>query len=285
MRNPIKKHFGILGLILFVLSSLMSCVDYFPGHVHDFQQNYDDLRHFNECSCGEIIEMSEHKIEWIVDTDPTYTAPGYKHQECVACEYKTNENTVIERLLHEDIVKESLIKNNSSIYTQKTFGSQDALTLFYKEKKEIINTKFLCINPISIPEEKIYIQCENMVTFIFSYEDEWYNISAEDYEPECYLNPCVTISYDLYSEDLGSCITDINGPLISISFFMRFGRISDNDISPIFEFYRCEENNMNYVIRIFNGSECIGEVFYYTDLEINREWIVDYLIKNITVLE
>ena len=284
MKNSIKKHFSIFLLIIFTLSTLMSCVDYFLGHVHVFEQNYDDLRHFTECSCGEITEMTDHNLEWIVDIDPTYTAPGYKHKECIACGYKTDENTVTERLIHEDIARGALIKNNSTMYTKKSFGSQDALMFFLKENKEKINGKFLCINAISIPEENIHIHREDMVKFMFSYEDEWYNIGAEDYEPEYYLNPCVTIAYDLYSEELGSCITDIYGPLISISFIMKFGKISNEEISPNFEFYKYEEKNMNYVIRIFNESECIGEIFYYTNLEINREWIVDYLTKNITVL-
>ena len=39
-----------------------------------------------------------HDYEWIIDTEPTFTTEGVKHQECTVCHNIRNENTVIDKI-------------------------------------------------------------------------------------------------------------------------------------------------------------------------------------------
>lgn len=284
MKNKIKKSIGVILLLLIIL--LSSCNKESSEHTHDYKLKNDKKLHYQECSCGEKNDSESHNLDWTVDTEPTYSAPGYKHKECTVCGYITDENTVIERLLHEEVITSRIIDNDSSMYTQKSFNNQNELLNFCKDNSEKINSAFLCINASSNIDEGIYVVLEDYsVSYIFSYDDEWYNIFQDNYEPDIYNNPLITVSFDIYSEELGSCITD-DGLYISISFFMRFGRIDNESSTPTFEFFKFNDGKsaMDNLIRVYDGNECVGEIFYYTELDINREWIVNYLKCNMETI-
>ena len=44
--------------------------------------------HWRECDCGFKGELAEHTYQWVVDSEPTPTASGLKHEECTVCGYK-----------------------------------------------------------------------------------------------------------------------------------------------------------------------------------------------------
>ncbi len=50
-----------------------------------------------KCSvCGEEYgKMLDHKYEWVIDKEPTANEEGSKHEECIVCKAKRNENTAI----------------------------------------------------------------------------------------------------------------------------------------------------------------------------------------------
>ena len=54
----------------------------------DVWYNLDVNRHWQECECGDRINIGKHEYEWVIDKEPTATEFGYKHQECVICHYK-----------------------------------------------------------------------------------------------------------------------------------------------------------------------------------------------------
>lgn len=61
--------------------------------------NWDDDDHWQLCDdCDEEFNKGVHKFEWVVDQEPSYTAPGYKHEECKTCGAKRNERTEIAQL-------------------------------------------------------------------------------------------------------------------------------------------------------------------------------------------
>ncbi len=64
----------------------------------------DDEKHFKACaSCSEIIVSEDHAFEWITDKDASCTETGIKHEECVICGFKRNENTEIIKNPHTTI--------------------------------------------------------------------------------------------------------------------------------------------------------------------------------------
>ena len=57
-------------------------------HTHSYgtEWKYDDTNHWNECECGDKVNIAAHSAsEWIVDTAATETADGAKHKECTVC--------------------------------------------------------------------------------------------------------------------------------------------------------------------------------------------------------
>ena len=66
---------------------------------HQFGSKWktDDKSHWKECECGEKAELSDHKFKWIIDKNATILESGLKHEECIVCGYKRNENTVIDK--------------------------------------------------------------------------------------------------------------------------------------------------------------------------------------------
>ena len=149
-----KTIFYVLVLVITVFA-IASCTPDVNGgdHSHDFHQKWDETHHFEECSCGKITDSAEHTFGWVVDTEPTYSAPGYKHKECTTCTYKTDENTIIERLIHTDGFDDRLAID---LPNEKPVVSKEKLIEFYEEERNKINYSFLCIDVSSEPENGIY---------------------------------------------------------------------------------------------------------------------------------
>lgn len=104
MKKTIIKTIFFAMLLVIAVFSIASCTtDENSGdHVHSFIEKVDDSGRFMECACGEIKNKIKHNFEWIIDSEPTYTDVGIKHQECSACGYKTNENTAIHTLMEKN---------------------------------------------------------------------------------------------------------------------------------------------------------------------------------------
>ena len=78
---------------------------------HNYELKYNDEMHYKKCSCGSIIEEENHTYEWIIDINSTDLEDGYMHEQCINCNSKKNENTIIEKKCTLEQVKdEELIK-------------------------------------------------------------------------------------------------------------------------------------------------------------------------------
>ena len=76
------------------------------GHRYSNSWMTDDTVHWHECECGLKADEAIHEFEWIIDKPATETESGIKHEECLTCHVKRNENTNIDKLMHiSDLVK------------------------------------------------------------------------------------------------------------------------------------------------------------------------------------
>lgn len=84
------------------------------GHI-DYKKEWksNDESHWYECSCGEKVSINTHEFEWIIDKPATEDETGLKHEKCKVCEYKRNENTVIDKLSHTHSMKKTEAKASS----------------------------------------------------------------------------------------------------------------------------------------------------------------------------
>lgn len=276
-KTIIKTVFSVPVLVITVFA-IASCTPDENGgdHVHNFQQKWDETHHFEECSCGEIIDRTEHTFEWVVDTEPTYSTPGYKHNECQVCGYKTEENTVIERLLHDEVVGDGIV--DPTMGTFELFLSASDAKAFYTSNKNDIASNFICINSDFSSISDISIEYLKQVKYCFDYTN---SDGKKDY---CTL----TTNIGIYSEELGTD-TDVSYdvPYHSITFKLISYNYSEEINDLRFEFYEYsnESNIWNYIIEVYNGNDLIGHIYYYTGLEINREWISNFLLENLIILQ
>ena len=74
-----------------------------PVHTHDVHDKawkYDDTNHWQECSCGEKLNVANHAYgEWRVTKPATETEEGSKARDCTVCDYVQTET--IPMLEHE----------------------------------------------------------------------------------------------------------------------------------------------------------------------------------------
>ena len=74
-----------------------------PVHTHDVHDKawkYDDTNHWQECSCGEKLNVANHAYgEWSVTKPATETEEGSKARDCTVCDYVQTET--IPMLKHE----------------------------------------------------------------------------------------------------------------------------------------------------------------------------------------
>ena len=99
-----------------------------------------------------------------------------------------------------------------------------------------------------------------------------------------YINPYLTISFALYSEALGTDTGDDDVLYHSISFLIN---IRPNDLKDKISYKLCKysnsENMYNNVVLIYSGDYVIGEAYYYTKLDVTKNWITEFLNENLLV--
>jgi hypothetical protein len=70
------------------------------GHIVDGGSNgkwsHDGKYHWHVCSgdCGELFDMAEHDLKWVITVNAGHNTTGLKHQECKVCGY-VGEDVVI----------------------------------------------------------------------------------------------------------------------------------------------------------------------------------------------
>ena len=99
---------------------------YSGGHVHTYTWNWDDSKHWKECSCSSKIDEGAHSFEKVI-VPATDTTAGYSLDRCTVCGYETNKQTIAisVKITHGDKAK-WLYGSNTGL----TFRSNGELDYF-----------------------------------------------------------------------------------------------------------------------------------------------------------
>ena len=63
-----------------------------PPHEHSYTQKHDAAQHWQECSCGERLNVATHTYgDWKVTKEATETEEGSRERGCAVCEYVQTE--------------------------------------------------------------------------------------------------------------------------------------------------------------------------------------------------
>lgn len=101
-----KKLFYILPLLLlFVLTGCNQTNLKFDNH--EFELKYNQEEHYEECSCGDIKNITAHTLdEGTIRLEPTCTEKGIKEYKCNSCDFIKYED--IEPLGHIEIIDKAI---------------------------------------------------------------------------------------------------------------------------------------------------------------------------------
>ena len=250
-------------------------------HVHEFKSEFDETSHFSKCECGEITDRISHTLDWVIDQEPTYTAPGYKHQEC-DCGFISSNKITIDKIV---------ASIDPSLGTYINFNTQADVIHFFEENKSKLNGSFLCFDASSDFENGL-INLDNLLyksIYTFDYE----LIDSEEH----YINSRIIVAFGLYAEEFEGELSkdDVNndihfgGAAATLTFYMEFYEFEEKDAGYEFEFkkYNNPNSSMKYVINIYYDSKCIGNVYYYYNEEkytISQDWIINYIESNLLMI-
>lgn len=187
------------------------------------------------------------------------------------------ENTVADRLIHSENITEGIV--DPSLFTYKSFANLTDLNVFCDQHSKMLEGTFLCLDLSYAKEDKIHVQTGlSSDIYAFDYKEEKNNK---------YYDSKLTTHYSFYSEELGTD-TDIYMDVPYHSMTLDFISLPQNSIEEDlqYEFYRYSDEKViwNHLIKIYSGENCIAYVYYYTGLDISREWVVSFLNEYITLV-
>ena len=91
------------------------------GHehsIHDEAWKYDDTQHWQECSCGEKLNVANHTYgDWKVTKEATETEAGSRERGCAVCEYVQVE--IIPEIGHEHGIHDETWKYDKTQHWQE----------------------------------------------------------------------------------------------------------------------------------------------------------------------
>ena len=86
--------------------------------IHDKAWKYDDTNHWQECSCGEKLNVANHAYgEWRVTKPATETEEGSKARDCTVCDYVQVE--IIPEIGHEHGIHDETWKYDKTQHWQE----------------------------------------------------------------------------------------------------------------------------------------------------------------------
>ncbi len=92
-----------------------------PVHTHDVHDEawkYDETEHWQECSCGEKLNVANHTYgDWKVTKEATETEAGSRERDCTVCEYVQVE--IIPEIGHEHGIHDETWKYDKTQHWQE----------------------------------------------------------------------------------------------------------------------------------------------------------------------
>ena len=194
---------------------------------------------------------------------------NYQHnvcEECGKCIAEDCNGTENEKCQGHLVITDAIPVPITSI----TFNGGSELEEFIKNYENF--NKWVYMNEIIKNNEVINVYNKS---YSFNYDEE---------KDGKYINPYLTISFALYSEALGTDTGDDDVLYHSISFLIN---IRPNDLKDNISYKLCKysnsENMYNNVVLIYSGDNVIGEAYYYTKLDVTKNWITEFLNENLLV--
>lgn len=88
INNITSGAYILTDMLLDESESVIYPMGYPPQHSHSYESVFDDDNHWEECICGDKINVGAHTFEWVVDREATSEKTGLKHEECSVCGYE-----------------------------------------------------------------------------------------------------------------------------------------------------------------------------------------------------
>ena len=101
----------------------------------------------------EVIAKKDHSYVWVVDKDATCTQEGIKHEECLNCKAKNNENTTINKKEHVEVIDDELLatcehtglsKGSHCLICNEVIKKQEEIAKKEHQLKEVIDKDSTC---------------------------------------------------------------------------------------------------------------------------------------------
>lgn len=154
----------------------------------------------------------------------------------------------------------------------KSFESISDMRGFYSANKHKINGGFLCLD----------LEGENQLHIYGYNQNPIHTFTCTSVENNEYIDPYFVSEYRIYAEELGTD-TDIEQDLPYHSITVCFiSSVYTNPFGSLkYEFKSVNKGMWNNVVKIYSSNECIAKMYYYTNLNIEQEWIESFLSKYI----
>lgn len=99
-----------------------------PMIKHDHKPTYDNKNHWEECSCGDKINVKEHSFgKWEITKSPNTETPGLKKHTCGDCGY--TEDAEIPPCLLGDMDGDGKINSKDDIFLERYLSSWDNVSV------------------------------------------------------------------------------------------------------------------------------------------------------------
>ena len=101
----------------------------------------------------EVIAKKEHSYVWIIDKEATCTQEGIKHEECLNCKAKNNENTTINKKEHVEVIDDEVLatcehtglsKGSHCSVCNEVIKKQEEIAKKEHQLKEVIDKDSTC---------------------------------------------------------------------------------------------------------------------------------------------
>ena len=101
----------------------------------------------------EVIAKKDHSYVWIIDKEATCTQEGIKHEECLNCKTKNNENTTINKKEHVEVIDDEVLatcentglsKGSHCLICNEVIKKQEEIAKKEHQLKEVIDKDSTC---------------------------------------------------------------------------------------------------------------------------------------------
>lgn len=186
-----KKLLYLIPLLFIIVLTSCDTSD-IQNEIHEYVLKYDNEEHYQECECGDTIEIESHTFsEPIIRLEPTCTNTGIKEYKCTGCDFIKLED--IEALGHIEIIDKAIqVGCENEGLTEGSHCERCNQVLTKQEAIECIGhdyTEFNLVTPATCEgeglEKKVCNNCSNEVFNTLPATGHSYSEFVTSKEPTC----------------------------------------------------------------------------------------------------